>query len=284
MSRGLKRVPLDFDWPLEQTWEGYISPDKFHEQECIACMGTGYSAGAQFYYNLWYGKGPFIPADPLSRYTPEVRARAERNIADASWYYGSGEAAIAREADRLAALFNGMLCHHLEQSDVDALVVAGRLMDFTHTWDPVNRWKPKDPVPKITAEEVNRWSLRGMGHDSINCHIVIEARCKREGIATTCPVCEGRGSVEKYPGQRAEGEAWEPTEPPVGDGWQVWESISEGSPVTPVFATAQELIQHMTTVGIWDHVWNRADAEKFVNELGWAPSVIIKGDGTRADI
>ena len=26
-------------------------------------------------------------------------------------------------------------------------------------------------------------------------------------------------------------------EPPIGDGWQVWETVSEGSPVTPVFAT-----------------------------------------------
>ena len=44
-----------------------------------------------------------------------------------------------------------------------------------------------------------------------------------------------------YPGQRAEAEAWEPTDPPTGDGWQLWETTSEGSPSSPVFATAEAL-------------------------------------------
>lgn len=56
-----------------------------------------------------------------------------------------------------------------------------------------------------------------------------------------CPGCSGHGSTERYPGQRTEAEAWEPTEPPTGSGWQMWETTSEGSPVSPVFATAEEL-------------------------------------------
>lgn len=65
----------------------------------------------------------------------------------------------------------------------------------------------------------------------------------------TCPTCEGHASVEVYPGQRAEAEAWESVEPPTGEGWQMWETTSEGSPQTPVFATVEELARHCADSG-----------------------------------
>ena len=40
MGRELKRVPVDFDWPLEKIWEGYLNP---HFAECPECDGSGYS-------------------------------------------------------------------------------------------------------------------------------------------------------------------------------------------------------------------------------------------------
>ena len=58
-----------------------------------------------------------------------------------------------------------------------------------------------------------------------------------------CPTCEGNATVEKYPGQLAEAEAWEPTVPPTGEGWQMWETTSDGSPLSPVFATPEELAE-----------------------------------------
>jgi hypothetical protein len=151
------------------------------------------------------------------------------------------EAAIVREATRLADMWNGQWCHHLNQDDVNALVEAGRLRDFTHTWSRENGWQEKEPPFIPTAAQVNEWSLRGMGHDSINAGICVRARCEREGFEVECPACHGHGSTERYPGQRAEAEAWEPVEPPAGDGWQLWETTSEGSPSSPVFATAEEL-------------------------------------------
>lgn len=151
------------------------------------------------------------------------------------------EAAVAREAQRLASMWNGQWCHHLSQEDVNALVEHGRLVDFTHSLDRENGWQKKDPPFVPTAAQVNEWSLRGMGHDSLNASICVSARCKREGFGDVCPACEGHGSVEKYPGQRDEAEAWEPAEPPSGDGWQLWETTSEGSPKSPVFASAEGL-------------------------------------------
>lgn len=41
----------------------------------------------------------------------------------------------------------------------------------------------------------------------------------------------------------------EPIEPPVGEGWQVWETVSEGSPVTPVFVTSTELVDYLVEGG-----------------------------------
>lgn len=46
---------------------------------------------------------------------------------------------------------------------------------------------------------------------------------------------------------------WRPTDPPAGEGYQLWEDCSEGSPVSPVFTSLEELCawcaDHATTFG-----------------------------------
>lgn len=281
MGRELKRVPLDFDWPIDKVWQGFRMPTSLHGRECPECGGDGSSETARNHKDRWYGYVPFDPAETgsqkLTAKTPGVRAFAERNVSSAPEYYGASEAAIVSEAQRLADLWNSSWSHHLEQDDVDALVAAGRLMDFTHDWSKENGWQPKDPAPQVSAADVNMWSLQGLGHDSINSWVVISDRCKRLGVSATCTACEGHGSVERYPGQRAESDAWESEDPPIGEGWQVWETVSEGSPITPVFASAEELINHLVNVGAWDKKWNRASAEEFVKGSGWAPTGMFIG-------
>lgn len=53
------------------------------------------------------------------------------------------------------------------------------------------------------------------------------------------------------------------SEPPVGEGYQLWETTSEGSPISPVFSTAEELAdwcaEHATTFGSF-----RASKEKWL--------------------
>ena len=296
MGREIRRVPLDFKWPLDQVWEGFLSPDKFDETPCPDCE-SGYSPEAQNLYDLWYGKIPFDPATtgstPWQHDSPAVRAFAERNIANAPDYYGTGEQATVREAQRLADHFNSGWLHHLSQDDVDALVAGGRLYDFTHVVVPGEGWKPKDPPVKPTAAEVNEWSLRGMGHDSINAMVAIRARCEREGINDTCPTCKGHASLEKYEGQRAEAEAWEPTGPPKGDGWQLWETVSEGSPISPVFDTSDDLAAWMSDPERGTRWVPQEVAAKFIAD-GWAPSFVsgpgmhglvsgVEAVGTRGD-
>lgn len=61
---------------------------------------------------------------------------------------------------------------------------------------------------------------------------------------------------------------------------QVYETVSEGTPVTPPFATAAELVDYLATRGdFWDQKrgdgpWTRSAAERFVG-TGWAPSLIV---------
>ena len=66
----------------------------------------------------------------------------------------------------------------------------------------------------------------------------------------TCDTCDGHGI---HPEDIEASEAWESTDPPTGDGYQMWETTSEGSPSTPVFLTLKELAEycaeHCTTFG-----------------------------------
>jgi len=247
--RTCKRVPLDFDWPLNKVWKGYTEPwEETAFPECTACGGTGNALHARLLKDRWYGHTKFDPAEtgstPFTPDTPEVRAFAERNVKNSPSFYGHGEAAIVREAQRLCDLWNGAWSHHLDQDDVDALVRADRLRDLTHRFDPdasgPDRWVSTGHYP--TAEEVNRWSLTGFGHDSINCWVVVEAACERAGVPYVCEVCGGHGNIATD-AEREERDKIEGYEPPEGDGWQLWETTSEGSPTSPVFATAEELAE-----------------------------------------
>lgn len=61
-------------------------------------------------------------------------------------------------------------------------------------------------------------------------------------------------------------------------GFAVYETVSEGTPVTPTFATKKELIDYLATNGTyWDkgEPWPREAAERFV-EMEWAPSLMLK--------
>lgn len=71
--------------------------------------------------------------------------------------------------------------------------------------------------------------------------------------------------------------------------YQVYETISEGTPVTPAFETQAELVEYLVKNGdFWDQKrraegipylrctpWPRAEADAFVYGDGWAPSMAI---------
>lgn len=70
-------------------------------------------------------------------------------------------------------------------------------------------------------------------------------------------------------------------------GWCLYETVSEGTPVTPVFATAGELVEHLAAVGQdWDQTpMRREAAETLVRQGGSFGSMVAVG-GTlyRSDV
>lgn len=62
--------------------------------------------------------------------------------------------------------------------------------------------------------------------------------------------------------------------------FQVYETVSEGTPVTPPFATQDELIDYLVNVGEmagtqYARKFSRESATKFVKGSGYAPSMIV---------
>lgn len=288
MGREVRRVPLDFGWPLHEVWSGFLVPDRLDGMACEACDSSGYSPRARYLHAMWYGNTPFHPEDngsiPLRPDTPAVHAFAARNVASATWCQGSGEQAVTLEAQRLADLWNGMWCHHLSTEDVTALLEANRLWDLTSRWTPETGWQPVDPPVVPTPEQVNEWSLRSFGHDSVNASCVIRARCAREGVPEECATCHGEGELEVYPGQREEREDWTSIGPPDGEGWQLWETVTEGSPISPVFPSGEELARWLSSPEGARANNQRGNPMPYETALafvrkGWAPTLVTNSGG-----
>ncbi len=271
MGREVRRVPLDFEWPYNKVWKGFLNPHYQNRIKCEACDGRGESSAARNLFDKWYGNTFFRPEErgskPFLPNHPTILEMAAWHVKSSAWYYGTGETAIRREGIRLANLFNSQWSHHINADDVKALLKRGRLRDLTEGG--------KIPTP----EEVNVWSLRGLAHDSSNAWICVEAECTRLNLEYCCPECKGNG--EFWPSEEAKAayDNWEPENPPVGEGWQLWETVSEGSPITPVFTTPEELARYTTD---HPHGVDNSSYEtwmKFILGDGWAPTFIMKEDG-----
>lgn len=253
MGRQIRRVALDFDWPLDKVWDGFLSPYSF--PPCPDCT----------YEELPTIMSQLFPSPSLgSGYAPEAYA-----ISQTFYPHMIG----GPMADRLA------WHDKLGQAEVDNLLTEKRLRDYTHRYNRETRnWESSDEP--VTAAMVNAGQRNGgLGpkgaHDAINRSILIRFRCEQLGIQEYCRTCDGNGDAAT-PEEREAAESWEGTDPPPGDGWQLWETVSEGSPISPVFATGEELAQ-------WMSVSNRAGigkpvpldaARRFVESDGWAPTII----------
>jgi hypothetical protein len=318
MGREVKRVPLDFNWPLRKTWEGFLNkrpgPDN-----CVACEGSGSSPTAKKLHDQWYGNAPFSHeyngSVPLRITDPAVRQFATKNAVQSVFISAFGfddgikkfwtyvkdkgldeylkehplvEYDIHREAYRLIGMWNGQWNHHLNAEDVSALIAADRLWDFTRTprneeqaevvrkklADGENSWLPESNGYIPTPQEVNDWNILSFGHDSINNWVCVKARCKKLRVSLYCKECKGKGYIWKSKEAMRYHNAWRSKEPPTGDGYQIWETVSEGSPVSPVFATPEELARWMVVPGNDTSVSKGTTYEQWMGflKVGWAPS------------
>lgn len=225
MGRELKRVPLDFKWPNKQIWKGFINP--YNSQECQSCEGKGLNEETLTIDNEWY-------SFEKQNYAPNP-FRPECIYNTLSW------------------------ANSITQEDVQALVDGDRLWDFTRR--PINKKQEEDVKKELaegrnswlpynngyvpTAKEVNEWNLKGMGHDGINKHICVKAKAKKLGVYGMCEHCNGDGHVFQSKEIETLHDNWKDFEPPKGDGFQLWETTSEGSPMSPVFKTLDLLCEHL---------------------------------------
>lgn len=248
MGREVKRVRSDFDWPLEQTWVGYLNPYSEHRKSCAACGGTGLNPPTRQISEDWYDHdGHGTRWD----YTRNRDGRAVGVVGDCRRW-----------------------CDKLTQDEVDALVEAGRLRE----------WRGGDnggwvTVPR-TAEEVNAANGPGAGiggHDAINQWIAVKARATRLGVYGHCDDCNGKGARWESRAWRHLAKKWRKTEPPKGDGWQMWETTSEGSPISPVCESPEALARWLADNNASAFGSQGATYEEWLGMIrgpGWAPSAV----------
>jgi hypothetical protein len=239
---------LDFDWPLKKRWHGYVNP---HYRKCSEC-DAGYSA--------------------------EYRA-LERIV---HLLLIAGEDSQRRPAD---------------------FVPSGRCVNIpTYTGSPHNRLYPHPYLIEAGVADPGRelWKVtnaladRGPGVLGYDCiatwnaceKVLIAAGMTDEEARKRWGRCEHCGGDAVDPEVKAEYEAWERFHPPTGDGWQMWETTSEGSPISPVFKTPERLARWLAD--------NRASAcgaetatyEQWLGMVrgGWAPSMVGGSGGMRSGV
>lgn len=171
MGRELKRVPLDFAWPLETVWKGFVNP---HYEECTACHGQGSTTARQ-------------RLEDLVRLLLLSGEDAKRGRCHPYFHADCLNTQGIVPSQELTALTTGL---------------AGREPSF-------------------------------LGHDACDTWSATKKIIKAAGLSSVlwgmCLVCHGDGIA---PEKKAAYEAWEPTDPPEGDGYQIWETVSEGSPIS----------------------------------------------------
>lgn len=198
MGREVKRVPLNFEWPIGKVWEGYLLPDELDEQQCRSCGSRGSTPARQWVEQM---------AALCLLLNNDLRSQ-EQGRPMHPYFDDTGSRADMRPTPDIAEFTIGL---------------AGRGVpgDFH---DSIDNWRATEKLIQAAGLDPETWGI--------------------------CAACAGHGSVEKYPGQRAEAEAWEPTEPPTGEGWQLWSTTSEGDPMTPAFPTREALARHCAENGV----------------------------------
>jgi hypothetical protein len=235
MSYEVKRLPLGFEAPLGQTWAGFLRPGHAHGIACTACGGTGQNPELQQLQRDFYDTDGF----------------GER------WCYEYDLDKKGRQIEATRRIVGDCRrwSHQITQAEVDYLISKDRL------------WKG------AAAEQVNRWDFLQVGHDGINQHYLIEHRATRLGIWGYCPKCRGECVTYRSAAHRRSVEGWKPRELPEGDGYALWFTVTEGSPVSPVFETPKALADWLAVNHYSDGRFASWQWLKLI-EAGWCPSGI----------
>lgn len=186
MGYELKRVPLDFNWPLDKVWDGYVNP---HGRECSVCGGSGVTLAFQRLTEL-------VSLILLSG-SDAARGKCHPYLRAEGLHHTSGKVCGPEMVELSTAL-------------------AGRGPDFLGMHGACDGWAAT--------------------------RVIVKAAGLRDDWGA-CPACDGHGIDPEALGDY---EAWEPSEPPIGEGYQMWETVTEGSPISPVFETPEGLARFLS--------------------------------------
>lgn len=242
LSRELRRVPLDFDAPIGKTWAPLLeTPDWHNFPACEVCgPPTAVANGEREPY------GSDLEGKPRGDgLTPEARQL------ELTWY----SLHIENNPQRQALAWDDKLGQH----EVDALIKAGRLNPVIACPNGCKPWQTDCEECKgrgwtrrqlepgeVTAAEVNAQQRGGgFGHDGVDQSIALRARCELLGFGFQCENCDGHGDIATEE-LRQKREDWKPPEVPKGPGYQLWQTVSEGGPVSPVFESMEKLASWLT--------------------------------------
>lgn len=181
MGREVRRVPLDFDYPIDKVWDGFKNP--YYEYKCPDCDGGQTHEG-------W----------------------AINHIAH--------------------------LITMLDTSPKHPWLINSALS--MKTAQRINKVRMKEFVVPLAGRE----GFGPFGHDALDSGNVLKKLLEAAGLTLdwiTCKTCEGEGIHPDYLKQFRE---WKETPVPEGEGYQLWETTTEGSPQTPVFESLEALARY----------------------------------------
>lgn len=184
MGRKLKRVAIDFDYPLKTVWKGYLNP--FYKK-CPHCDGGVTNARKRLsdLVSLLMLSG----SDAVKETNHPYFEHIQRGV------YGFNAAPSKDMAELTAGL-------------------AGRSPDRFGGHDAIDRWSAEKKIIEAAGLDRDVWGI--------------------------CPECKGE---DIDPSIKEQYDQWKEYDPPSGEGYQLWETTSEGAPVSPVFKTLNELCE-----------------------------------------
>lgn len=252
MGREIKRVPLDFDWQMNKIWKGFINP---YYKKCPEIVKNKCFGGVTAAYQ-WL--------DGITRFMSIIGSEAY-----------SGQFPI-----REGRLYPHPYLKECNFSPVERMPdsVFEDIEDDDQRWAAANKWHRQHP-PKILPLDTEVLELiEGIAGEKIDGmydgqYKIMTALLKLSGVNEDtwgqCPVCKGSGIDPAFEKLHEE---WEPEEPPKGNGWQLWETVSEGSPISPVFATKEEFVGYLVGQG-----YSKESAEAFAEDGYCSSALIVDG-------
>lgn len=264
MGLEVKRVPLDFAWPIGEVWEGYLHDDIYAKcHPCASCGGIGLNTATRLLYESWSSWRYKLTQDEVDALAADGHLNHLSRALEAWWV--NGEAVhyrLAKKYERKARVAGS----------------AAKRRAFLGRAEAHRKWSLEHPAPRVPVELVvdllragKGWAIGGSPFGSSQILVCTKRRAKRLGVYGRCRACGGRGHVWESSAAKREAKrrekAWKPTEPPEGEGWQLWETVTEGSPASPVFAHKDDLARFVAR----SERCSLASALRFV-DYGYCPS------------